>query len=384
MVPEYSTGGFYSNTGTIVRSVELEGGYSVEGPSNIDHSNGYNNNGYTHYSNNNGHGNIISNSFDNKYDKKLNLHHYTSINGATSNIFGGRNLFNDGYNKGTDFVSSNGRGLNGYEQNENGHGFNGFRINGQGLSGHGSNGQGLNVHGENGQELNEYRFTNDHSISNYKNILTSGTGYEPKFNEDHEINNIIDSGLETGFGTTGFSEASKEPFSNSYKNEIGSTVPATVHKHIYVHEAPPDEEEVRSQRPIQVPQPQKHYKIIFVKLPTVPTPTLPTIPVIPQNEEKTLVYVLVKKPEEAPEIVIPTPPPTAPSKPEVYFIRYKAPKQPYRNGDVNGISGEGTTGSFTPVRDTSFPSKEINGGTFGSNASPSPAYGPPKQNAGTY
>jgi len=43
----------------------------------------------------------------------------------------------------------------------------------------------------------------------------------------------------------------------------------------------------------------------------------------PQNEEKTLVYVLVKKPEEAPEITIPTPAPTQPAKPEVYFIRYK-------------------------------------------------------------
>lgn len=44
---------------------------------------------------------------------------------------------------------------------------------------------------------------------------------------------------------------------------------------------------------------------------------------IPQNEEKTLVYVLVKKPEEQPEIVIPTQAPTQPSKPEVYFIKYK-------------------------------------------------------------
>lgn len=47
------------------------------------------------------------------------------------------------------------------------------------------------------------------------------------------------------------------------------------------------------------------------------------IPLQPQNEEKTLVYVLVKKPEEAPEVHIPTPAPTQPSKPEVYFIRYK-------------------------------------------------------------
>ena len=72
-----------------------------------------------------------------------------------------------------------------------------------------------------------------------------------------------------------------------------------------------------------MPPPQKHYKIVFIKAPTPPAPTAPVIPVIPQNEEKTLVYVLVKKPEEQPEIVIPTQPPTQPSKPEVYFIKYK-------------------------------------------------------------
>lgn len=63
--------------------------------------------------------------------------------------------------------------------------------------------------------------------------------------------------------------------------------------------------------------------LLFFQAPTAPTPTAPVIPLQPQNEEKTLVYVLVKKPEEAPEIHIPTPAPTQPSKPEVYFIRYK-------------------------------------------------------------
>lgn len=62
---------------------------------------------------------------------------------------------------------------------------------------------------------------------------------------------------------------------------------------------------------------------VIFQAPTPPTPTAPVIPVQPQNEEKTLVYVLVKKPEEAPEITIPTPAPTQPAKPEVYFIRYK-------------------------------------------------------------
>lgn len=96
-----------------------------------------------------------------------------------------------------------------------------------------------------------------------------------------------------------------------------------VHKHVYVHVPPPDNEYPAPRKQIYVPPPQKHYKIVFIKAPTPPTPTAPIIPVQPQNEEKTLVYVLVKKPEEQPEIVIPTPAPTQPAKPEVYFIRYK-------------------------------------------------------------
>ncbi|KAF9802413.1 hypothetical protein SFRURICE_009095 [Spodoptera frugiperda] len=100
-----------------------------------------------------------------------------------------------------------------------------------------------------------------------------------------------------------------------------------VHKHVYVHVPPPDNDIPAPRKPIWVPPPQKHYKIVFIKAPTPPTPTAPIIPVQPQNEEKTLVYVLVKKPEEQPDIVIPTPAPTQPSKPEVYFIRYKTQKQ---------------------------------------------------------
>jgi len=68
---------------------------------------------------------------------------------------------------------------------------------------------------------------------------------------------------------------------------------------------------------------QKHYKIVFIKAPTPPTPTAPVIPVQQQDEQKTLIYVLVKKPEETPEINLPTITPIQLSKPEVYFIKYK-------------------------------------------------------------
>lgn len=88
-----------------------------------------------------------------------------------------------------------------------------------------------------------------------------------------------------------------------------------------------EQEEIRQQRPIPVAPAQKHYKIIFIKAPSPPSYQAPIIPIQPQNEEKTLVYVLVKKPEEQQELIIPTAAPTQPSKPEVYFIKYKTQKE---------------------------------------------------------
>ncbi|XP_055919809.1 uncharacterized protein LOC129951591 isoform X2 [Eupeodes corollae] len=116
-----------------------------------------------------------------------------------------------------------------------------------------------------------------------------------------------------------------------------------IHKHVYVHVPPPEPEYPEARKPIVVPPPQKHYKIVFIKAPSPPAPRAPVIPQIQQNEEKTLVYVLVKKPDEQPDLVIPTPAPTQPSKPEVYFIRYKTQKEetgPYPNSISPPPSGE--------------------------------------------
>lgn len=97
-----------------------------------------------------------------------------------------------------------------------------------------------------------------------------------------------------------------------------------IHKHVYVHVPPPEPTVFVPKKPQQQAPPQKHYKIVFIKAPTPPPPAVPDIPLPPPSvEQKTLIYVLVKKPDEAPEIITTTPAPTQPSKPEVYFIRYK-------------------------------------------------------------
>lgn len=114
--------------------------------------------------------------------------------------------------------------------------------------------------------------------------------------------------------------------------QYGPPVPEKIiTKNVYVHVPPEEPVEFKPSKQIEIPTPKKHYKIIFIKAPAPPAPTVPVIPERIEDEHKTLVYVLVKKPEEQPDIEIPEPTATEPSKPEVYFIKYKEPeKEPQR------------------------------------------------------
>lgn len=100
-----------------------------------------------------------------------------------------------------------------------------------------------------------------------------------------------------------------------------------VTKNVYVHVPPPEQTEFVPARQIEPPVAKKHYKIIFIKAPAPPAPIKQVIPEQPQDIHKTLVYVLVKKPEPQPEVEVPEITPTEPSKPEVFFIKYKEPKK---------------------------------------------------------
>uniref|UniRef100_A0A182SJ91 DUF243 domain-containing protein n=1 Tax=Anopheles maculatus TaxID=74869 RepID=A0A182SJ91_9DIPT len=145
---------------------------------------------------------------------------------------------------------------------------------------------------------------------------------------------------------------------NSYGSATSEYGPPTqapiIHKHVYVHVPPPEPEYVTTRKPVVVPPPQKHYKIVFIKAPSPPTPAPPVLPPIQQNEEKTLVYVLVKKQDEPEEIVIPTVAPTPPSKPEVYFIRYKTQRSSAEHGS-NGGGPYPESGGPTPPTEYGAP-----------------------------
>lgn len=99
-----------------------------------------------------------------------------------------------------------------------------------------------------------------------------------------------------------------------------------VTKHFYVHAAPEDPEENAGPRFVQIGQPRKNYKVIFIKAPTYGSSSQ-IIPILPPNEEKTIVYVLSKKPTFNQNIQLPEQPVTEPSKPDVFFIKYKTAEE---------------------------------------------------------
>lgn len=168
--------------------------------------------------------------------------------------------------------------------------------------------------------------------------------------------NFIEAGFLTNYPTTSASTGTTAILQDSYNvpqytasntaavENIGynynSAAAPVVEKKIYVHVPPQISEQNLQYGPPQ-PPPRKHYKIIFVKAPSQPTQP----PSQPEVEEKTLVYVLVKKPE--PPIVQEVPSnANKPSKPEVYFINYKTQKEGI-NQNNGGSAGSGLfTGSF--------------------------------------
>lgn len=128
--------------------------------------------------------------------------------------------------------------------------------------------------------------------------------------------------------SSSYGAATQSTISDEYGPPTEIVAPV-IHKHVYIHIAPP-EPDYNTEYPVKS-QPkqaiQKHYRIIFIKAPTQKAPTVSLPSIQPLSEEKTIVYVLVRKPEELPEIIMPTPSTTIPSKPEVYFIRYKTTEE---------------------------------------------------------
>ncbi|KAK4875631.1 hypothetical protein RN001_012053, partial [Aquatica leii] len=109
-------------------------------------------------------------------------------------------------------------------------------------------------------------------------------------------------------------------------------------KHVFFYASPGDGHHTKLQINV-IPKSKKNTKVIFVKAPHH-AGVIPEV-MAPQSlaEDKTLVYVLVKKPVQDQSISIPSGLGIKQAKPEVFFIKYKNKEE--AEAQVNkGIHGE--------------------------------------------
>ncbi|XP_060645563.1 bromodomain-containing protein DDB_G0280777 [Drosophila nasuta] len=150
--------------------------------------------------------------------------------------------------------------------------------------------------------------------------------------------------------------------------------PAIVTKDIYIHSAPDDTEEITRDAPQLDNLPiRKNYRIVFIKAPTQNLKHTAAALKRAQasNEEKTVIYVLSKKPDitEIQQHLQLSQTESKVHKPEVYFIKYKTTEEAQRAqqeiqaqydalGGATHISDEGVA----PI--TSFSGGSLNIGSI--------------------
>ncbi|XP_017874715.1 PREDICTED: bromodomain-containing protein DDB_G0280777 [Drosophila arizonae] len=110
--------------------------------------------------------------------------------------------------------------------------------------------------------------------------------------------------------------------------------PSIVTKDIYIHSAPDDTEELQSSPQLDNTPIRKNYRIVFIKAPTQNLKHTAAVLKRAQasNEEKTVIYVLSKKPdinEIHQHLQLAQTEPKV-HKPEVYFIKYKTSEEAQR------------------------------------------------------
>merc|ERR1712002_1383101 len=113
-------------------------------------------------------------------------------------------------------------------------------------------------------------------------------------------------------------------------NVDGSCSRPVVTRNIFVYAAPEQPRPLPG--PVNVPPPKVDYNIVFVRAPEGNAAQDPII--VPPPQQRTLVYVLSKKPEDGGQRVIEVPAGPA-SNPEVYFVNYGPGENPQLPGGVN-------------------------------------------------
>ncbi|XP_018784300.1 PREDICTED: AP2-associated protein kinase 1-like [Bactrocera latifrons] len=198
-----------------------------------------------------------------------------------------------------------------------------------------------------------------------------------------------------GGGAFGFPSGGQGGFQQNFQSfQQPRTQTAIITKDIYIHSAPEDQEEALFGQQFDNAPIRKNYRIVFIKAPThnIKLAGAALRQAQNANEEKTIIYVLSKKPDlsEVQQQLQQAQGEPKTHKPEVYFIKYKTQEEAQRAqqeiqaqydalGGSTHISDEGVA----PL--TSVSSGSLNlGGSIGQQHSHSSFVQQNFQSAGNY
>ncbi|XP_036344355.1 putative mediator of RNA polymerase II transcription subunit 15 [Rhagoletis pomonella] len=123
-------------------------------------------------------------------------------------------------------------------------------------------------------------------------------------------------------------KASQQSYSgDKYLPPSQPAVEPIITKQFFLVSAPEESEEQTRTKHIVIGRPQKNYRVVFIKAPSPENANLKLTAEYAPQEEKTVIYVLSKKANELNIDEISTPAPTQPTKPEIFFIKYKTPEE---------------------------------------------------------
>ncbi|XP_060661988.1 uncharacterized protein LOC132795344 [Drosophila nasuta] len=110
---------------------------------------------------------------------------------------------------------------------------------------------------------------------------------------------------------------------DKYLPPASTTQAPIINKKFYLVSAPEDHSNDGKVKHLVLGRPQKNYRVVFIKAPAGDNANVKYSAEFAPQEEKTVIYVLSKKDNDLDAGDIATPAPTQPSKPEVFFIKYK-------------------------------------------------------------
>uniref|UniRef100_A0A1I8M9K9 DUF243 domain-containing protein n=1 Tax=Musca domestica TaxID=7370 RepID=A0A1I8M9K9_MUSDO len=129
------------------------------------------------------------------------------------------------------------------------------------------------------------------------------------------------------FGGSSFGAQHGNNYQQGYSGGHAAAEAPLVHKQFITVSAPEDSDSLSKTKHLVIGRPQKNYRVVFIKAPSASSSNVKLSAEFAPKEEKTVIYVLAKNDNALEVNDIATPAPTVPSKPEVFFIKYKTEEE---------------------------------------------------------